>query len=129
MTLTTTGVLRFQAVQGKQGLLPGNQVLGIYVDGVDRCCLQRHAHARCSSGRTSPRGVGLDPHGYAEGMSEQPTPAWIPVPDERRARIEAAMVAAGTFDRAARMLDDIDAGRVPVGQGVLDIDDLRARFA
>jgi hypothetical protein len=34
MTLTTTSVLTFQAVQGKQGLLPGNQVLGIYVDGV-----------------------------------------------------------------------------------------------
>ena len=34
MTLTTTSVLTFRAEQGKQGLLPGNQVLGIFVDGV-----------------------------------------------------------------------------------------------
>ena len=34
MTLTTTSVLTFRAVQGRQGLLPPNQTLGVFVDGV-----------------------------------------------------------------------------------------------
>lgn len=34
MTLTTTSVLTFRAVQGRQGLLPPNQTLQVFVDGV-----------------------------------------------------------------------------------------------
>lgn len=62
-------------------------------------------------------------------MTPEPVPAeWTPVADARRAAIEQAMVARGTFVRAGELLDDLGAGAVPADPNVVDLDELRARF-
>lgn len=62
-------------------------------------------------------------------MTPEPVPAeWTPVADERRAAIEQAMVARGTFARASQLFDDLEAGTVQDERNVVDLDELRARF-